>query len=165
MPECCTDEWSPVCAEFCRLGGHCETGPATDEDWVTELVAEVERRAQSDQGATWEQAVATLKGRIVGEPWIVDEAERSATEELLGVPLDSRIDGGPDDEEALRRVCGALLVSPQFMLDGVPRPPPPDAVPAPIVVPGTRYSDHCETMSSLYPDQTLDCSTGTAVLR
>jgi len=163
-PACCEDAWTEQCAEDCRLTGSCFDGPSDPDDWIAALVAEIERRTEAGTGTTWEQAIATLKGRLVGEPWLLDDAERAATEALLGHALTDRPTG--DVEEPLRRVCGALLMSPQFLLQGLPPTDAPEEPTAPIVVPGTSFQEHCEALAvAMYADGSLDCSSGGAVLR
>jgi hypothetical protein len=166
IPECCTEAWGPLCVENCRMGGYCEEGPSDPDDWIASLLAEIELRSDRGQATTWEQAVATVKGRVIAEPWIVDDAERAATEALLGFPLRDRIEGLDTADDPLRRVCGALLTSPQFLLAGVPPIEVPEDRPTPVVVTGTRYAEHCEALAvAMYDEGVLDCSSGTAVLR
>jgi hypothetical protein len=61
-------------------------------------------------------AVAALKDRLIGEPAITDGAESAALAAIAG-DLAGPGDGATADE--LRRVCGALVGSPQFLLQGV----------------------------------------------
>jgi len=165
-PACCETEWNVECAEQCRQIGFCADGPSDPDDWVAALAEEVRRRTNAGTDTTWEQAVATLKARITGEGWVVDPGEREATEALLGHALGDSLDGDAEDEDALRRVCGALLGSPQFLLAGLPPVDVPEEKPTPVLVPGTRFQEHCEALAvAMYADGRLDCSTGAAVLR
>jgi hypothetical protein len=72
-----------------------------------------------------------LKDRLIGDARVHD-AERAPLEALFGSPLNGRSDSF---ESGLRRVCGALVSSPLFMLGGLvpqvtsetPRLTPPEA--------------------------------------
>lgn len=84
-----------------------------------------------DPAATEEEIVVALKDRIIGEPEIVDDAERAAIVALLG-PIDQPATA--IDEPKLRKLCGVLMQSPQFLMQGmagrggdVPRLTPPAA--------------------------------------
>lgn len=149
----------------CRDPGNPPETESDPNDWIAALVAEVERRGATGTNTSWEQAVATVKDRIVGEGWL-SEGERAATETLLGFTLADRMTGTPDADVPLRRVCGALLSSPQFLLSGLSSLEPPEDPPVLVPVPGTRFQEHCTDLSAaMYPDGDLDCSTGAAVLR
>lgn len=89
----------------------CES-PGGGPDFVTDLAA----RAQA-RGATLEDAFMVLRDRITGIPEVPDD-ERPAWESLVGMPLASA--AGADAEARLRALCGVLLSSPQFLLDGLP---------------------------------------------
>jgi len=95
------------------LYGSCPT--FGDEDFITRLVT----RARQESGTTVGDAVVVLKDRLVGEP-VVSEAERVPVEALLGSAL-----GAPASDQleaGLRRLCGALVSSPQFLLGGIVAP-------------------------------------------
>jgi hypothetical protein len=72
--------------------------------------------AASSAGASREDALLTLKDRLIGEPWLDDASERSALATVFGA-LDAPFTLA--DRDRLRGVCGALLTSPQFMLQGL----------------------------------------------
>lgn len=93
--------------------GACES-PTAAPDFVTELIA----AADADNTATVRDVVAALKDRLIGEPTI-DEAggEGAALAALLGATLDAP--GASLDEGKLRQLCGTLLSTPQFLLQGV----------------------------------------------
>ena len=61
--------------------------------------------------------VVALKDRLIGEPAIVDDAERTAVAALLGGALDRPASALTEDK--VRKLCGALLQSPQFLLQGM----------------------------------------------
>jgi hypothetical protein len=93
--------------------GTCEA--RAPQDYVTKLI-----RRGSSSGAPLEEVVITLKDRLIGEPW-VDDVERGAVESLLGEALTAPVTAS--SEAGLRRVCGAYLLSPQFLLAGLSAPP------------------------------------------
>ena len=70
----------------------------------------------ADPTATATDVLSALKDRLTGEPAIADGAEHDALASIVG-PLE-----GPASSVTapnLRRVCAALLESPQFLLQGV----------------------------------------------
>ena len=92
--------------------GSCENA-STPDDFVSELL----QAAQDDGDATVRDVVLALKDRLIGEPSIADAQEEAALEDLLEVGL---ADGaGELDEGPLRHLCGVLLSTPQFLLQGI----------------------------------------------
>jgi hypothetical protein len=61
-------------------------------------------------------ALAALKDRLIGEPIIADDVEIGALAPLVG-DLGAPASGLSAD--SLRRVCGAIVGSPQFLLQGI----------------------------------------------
>jgi hypothetical protein len=86
---------------------------STEDDFIDTLVA----AAAGDPAATVEELVLAVKDRMIGEPLIVDEVERTALAAVLGVGLDQPASAVAEDK--LRRVCGVLLQSPQFLMQGM----------------------------------------------
>lgn len=68
-------------------------------------------------GATAADLIAALKDRLVGEPTIDDGAERAALEAMIGGPLEAP--AAMIGAVKLRVVCGALVASPQYLLQGI----------------------------------------------
>ena len=85
---------------------------AAGKDFIDNLAA----AAAQDPTSTVADAVIALKDRLVGEPFIADGAETDALVAIVG-PLDGP--GGNANAGSLRRVCAALLGSPQFLLQGI----------------------------------------------
>ena len=107
--------------------GACAKPRWVEQDFVDRLAA----AGAADAEATAHDAIAALKDRLVGEPGIAEGAEADALAAIVGA-LDGPAAGVGAD--ALRRVCGALLESPQFLLQGIagrggerPRLTPADA--------------------------------------
>ena len=133
-----------------QLGGTC-TGPSAPDcpplDYIDALVAE----ATTDSSwLMWDLAVA-LKDRLITDPRLDDAQEIALMEAFMGVSLDATVAdvGAADATAAARRLTGALLNTPQFMLDGV-APPPLDASDDPvIVVPGTETARLCQDFVAL----------------
>jgi hypothetical protein len=111
----------------CRIDG-------AEDDYVRRLL-------RVAQGTPWRRAIVALKERLVTEVTLTSE-EVDALEAFLRVDLDD--DVGPAGEDVLRRACGALLASPQFLLDGLP-PPIPAARPDVLRVDGVSAAGHCRT--------------------
>jgi hypothetical protein len=132
-----------------EYGGCSNRGAA---DFVSTLVADATRTP----GATLADAVRVLKDRLTGEPTL-DSDETAALGTLLGAPLESTDFSAA--EPGLRRVCGAFLATPQFLLQGlVPR----DSRGAPrLTPPSASYDTACRTMNaslaSIGAAERLDC--------
>jgi len=92
--------------------GACARPGWVAEDFIDRLVA----AGAADGTASARDLVAALKDRLVGEPAIDDGAERDALTAIVG-SLDAP--ASAVSASALRRVCGALLGSPQFLLQGI----------------------------------------------
>lgn len=92
--------------------GACAKPPWVTQDFIDRLAA----AGAAAPAATARDAVSALKDRLVGEPSIADGPEADAIVALVG-PLDGPATGVTADK--LRRVCGALVESPQFLLQGI----------------------------------------------
>jgi hypothetical protein len=107
-------------------------GACTRPSWVAaDFIDRLATAAAGDPGATVRDAIAALKDRLIGEPAIGDPAELAALTAIVG---DLDRPGSEVGAAALRQVCGALLGSPQFLLQGIagrggdrPRLTPPAA--------------------------------------
>jgi hypothetical protein len=93
--------------------GACTTPNGGAPDFIDDLLM----TAGADAAATAEEVVVALKDRVIGEPAIVDDAERAALVALLGGGLDRPASALSEDK--VRKLCGALLQSPQFLLQGM----------------------------------------------
>jgi hypothetical protein len=62
--------------------------------------------------------VVALKDRLLSDPTVDDAGEQAALEAMLGAGLDMPAASVTGLDNKLRRVCGALLSSPQFLLGG-----------------------------------------------
>ncbi len=83
-----------------------------------------------------------LKDRLITDPDLSDADERALVEALFGQPLDTRVSDAVDPEGGLRRLCGALVVSPQFLLVGGHGPTRAEKRTT-IVLEGESWSDLC----------------------
>jgi hypothetical protein len=126
-------------------------------DWIDALVA-------AAQGQTLEAAVVALKDRLVTEPDLSDPSERALIEALLGQPLSTTISEKTDDADAgLRRVCAAILSSPQFTMTGAPAPDRTD-LDLSVTVPGSSPAELCTSLkAALYPEGGAACINGALV--
>ena len=121
--------------------GACEDPEGDAPDFVDALVAAAGTRPI-------EHAVVALKDRLIAEPTLQDQDERALMESLLGVPLSTPTTGL---EAPLRRVCSALLASPQFVLEGVSADAPPDAPVDGLVPPGADAAALCARLAAAIP--------------
>jgi hypothetical protein len=106
--------------------GVCDkTGKTAGDDWIDRVVAAVPAfdAAHSTAPATLGDLVVTLKDWLLGDSRIVTSllppSEAQALADLLGAPLATPAAGVPDLGTRLRRACGVMLQSPQFMLAGI----------------------------------------------
>lgn len=88
-----------------------------------DFVDQVILKLGATPGATWRDALELVQDRLVGEPTLAADDE-PALAALLGVALDSAPDladtTAPTVADRLRLFCGALVASPQFVLQGMP---------------------------------------------
>ena len=104
--------------------------------------------------------VSVLKDRIMGEPTISSGTERTQVEGLFGASLASDAHAAVDLSGSLRRVCGAMIATPQFLMLGIQ---PKDASAIPSATPVTSsYQTLCSKVAALpLPDKlSLTCASG-----
>jgi len=114
-------------------------GAGTDPGWAgaaplhhdasADVITRLTAAALADPSLTVEDAALAVQDRVIQETAWTDAAHRAEVEALLGLPLTSpAAEQQPATlEAALRRLAGALLMSPQFTLAGLPPPPWTDA--------------------------------------
>ena len=122
-----------------RFGACAKPAQLTGDDFVDRALA----LGRQTPGATVGDVVALVKDRLVGEPIAPapadgGPAEAAAIEALIGAPLSAP--AADLDAAGLRRLCGVLLSSPQFVLSGVAGAGGP--APA-LTLPGDRFDDAC----------------------
>jgi hypothetical protein len=96
----------------------------------------------------------------MGEPIGAEPEERTALEAMLGASFDDPLNELDDAERALRRVCGAFISTPQFMLMGISAA---DGSGAPALTPPSgSYSAACVRLaaSSLPDGLIVSCGSG-----
>ena len=110
-----------------NYAGACQKPPGTDVDWIDRLVAQT-----NESPITVETAFRMVKHRLVNDdslevelaPVAVEDAEPGPAPllQLIGgaANLDIRAGDLPDLEEKLRIFCGANLMSPHYLLAGMP---------------------------------------------
>ena len=103
-----------------RLAWEDRYGACARPGWVDDGLHRRARRrrrrgSERDRRATWSRA---LKDRLIGEPAIAEGAERAALDRDRSAPLDAPADRLAPQARCAR-VCGALLGSPQFLLQGI----------------------------------------------
>lgn len=124
--------------------------------WTDDFIARLASDARAQETATVFDAVVALKDRLIGDPRIHD-VERALLEALIGSPLGDRSDSL---ETGLRRVCGALVSSPMFMLGGLP-PGVPGEVPK-LTPPEATQAAACakltDAVSAVEPSMRISCA-------
>ncbi len=100
-----------------RLAWEDRYGSCTRPGWVAQdFIDRLVASAAADPTALASDLVAALKDRLIGEPAITEGAERDALAAIVGA-LDAPAMGV--SAATLRRVCGALVESPQFLMAGI----------------------------------------------
>ena len=107
--------------------GSCAKPRWVQSDFIDKIVAQ----AAADSTMTLRDLVSAIKDRIIGEPELLDSTENAALEATFGGKLDQPVTAAAT--APARELCGALLESPQFLLQGIagrggePRLVPADA--------------------------------------
>ncbi len=124
----------------------------TGDDFLDQVVA----LGRTTAGATVGDVVAVIKDRLVGEP-VTAGAETDALAAVLGAPLTAPATAL--DVAGARRLCGALLASPQFLLGGVAG----RGGPAPtLVLPGDGFDEACARIAgATVTGWSVTCAPGT----
>jgi hypothetical protein len=138
-----------------RFGRCTKLGSNTEPDIIDELLGQRGEHSVGD-------AVAALKDRIMGEPLGADAEELALLEAVVGASLDDPLSDLDDAQGALRRVCGAFISTPQFMLMGIA---PADASQVPeMTPPSASYASACVRLAavSLPAGLSVSCSGGGA---
>ncbi len=132
-----------VCAKPMRVTG---------DDLVDRALA----AGAATPGATVGDVVAVVKDRLVGEPVDPRGGEPAAIAALVGQPLDAPAAGL--SAAGLRRFCGVLLSSPQFVLGGVAGR---GGAPGTITLPGDGFDDACAKIAAAaVPGWMVTCTPG-----
>ncbi|HEU0034470.1 MAG TPA: hypothetical protein VFQ53_27795 [Kofleriaceae bacterium] len=145
-----------------RLAWENRTGACGKPRWVTQdFIDRLAAAGAADPEATVADAIAALKDRLVGEPAIAEGAETDALVAIAG-PLDAP--ASAIDAARLRQICGALVQSPQYLLQGIagrggdrPRLTPDSA----------GYDAVCADLAATgigVPGRVVACGSGTATL-
>lgn len=100
-----------------------------------------------------------LAERLVGDHRL--DGLEAELEALMEADLDAPLGALDRPDRPLRRLCGALLSTPQFLLGGAPPDDPPTSGAA-LVLPGQSFEDHCARLSDELFDGGLDCEGGLA---
>jgi len=104
-----------------RLAWEERYGACTKPRWVqTDFVDALFTAAAADTTATVRDVVLALKDRLIGEPAIISPEEEAALVALLGAELDKP--ASASSLTSARQPCGALLGTPQFLLQGIAGP-------------------------------------------
>ncbi len=109
---CCDVQWDDSCVQMAteECGG-CGGGLAA----ITPDTVDVLLTNAAAQGATVGDVVLALKDRLIAQGSVTGD-EQALIEALLGVGMDTPIADAGDIEPALRTLCGAVLLSPDYFL-------------------------------------------------
>ncbi|HEY5924527.1 MAG TPA: hypothetical protein VIV11_22770 [Kofleriaceae bacterium] len=131
--------------------GACTRPAWVASDFIDKLVA----AGAADPAATVGDVVAAIKDRLIGETSLVDSAETGAIAGLFGATID--MPASKVTAAAARQLCGALLGSPQFLLQGMagrggerPKLTPAEA----------GYDAICAAVAPRVTGRTVTCSGG-----
>ena len=110
----------------------------------------IDRLVQAESEALLRGAVLSLKDRLLAEPRIESDEEERVLAALAGASLDSPMNELEDPDVSLRRVCTALISTPQFVLSGLA---PADYVGTDVAftIQGADAQTHCLRVSALVP--------------
>lgn len=145
-----------------RLGwedrfAQCQKLPTnTTADFIDGVVAAVKPET------TVTDVITALKDRIMGESAIA-EAEKTVLTNMVGASLTAPASSVADLNGSLRRVCGVMISSPQFLMLGV-EAKDGDTVPA-AVPPAFSYDAFCTKLAgvTLPDDLSITCTSGSAL--
>ncbi len=150
-----------------RLGwedrfGTCSKLPMnTTPDVIDTLV----QKAKVAGAGTIKDFVVVLKDRIMGDPTLDDAAEISQLQGMFGAPLEDDASTIPEFETSLRRVCGAFLATPQFLMLGL-QPKDLDRGLVPTLTPTQYgYDSMCTQLAKvpLSDGLSVSCTAGSAL--
>jgi len=144
-----------------RLAWEDRNGTCAKPRWVSEDFIDRLASAGATTTATARDVIAALKDRLVGEPAIAEGAETDALVAIVGA-----LDGPASGVSAatLRQVCGALLESPQFLLQGIAG----RGGDRPLLTPANaNYDAVCADLAATgigVPGRVVTCGSGTLAL-
>lgn len=136
-----------------RFGACAKPERVSGPDLIDRAVA----AGAATSGATVGDVVDVVKDRLLGEPVDRSGGEPAAIEALIGVRLSAPAAqlGAP----ALRRFCGVLMSSPQFVLSGVAGR---GGAAGAVTLPGDGFDDACARIASAAgTGWTVTCAPGT----
>jgi hypothetical protein len=136
-------------------------GACTRPTWVSsDFIDKIVAAGAADTTASIGDVASAIKDRIIGEPAIVDASEMDAMAGLFGATID--MPASKVTVAAARQLCGALLGSPQFLLQGIagrggerPKLTPTDA----------DYDAICAEVGKHVAGRTVSCSGGKLTLQ
>lgn len=150
-----------------RLGwedrfGTCSKLP---QNTAPDLIDGLVQKSHVAGAGTVKDFVLVLKDRILGDPTLDDPTEVAQLQGLFGAPLEDDASTIAEFETSLRRVCGALLATPQFLMTGLqPKDVDPSLVPT-LTPAKFSYDAMCTQLATVaLPDKlSVTCSPGQAL--
>ncbi len=133
-----------------RFGACAKPMNVTGADLVDRAIA----AGAANPDATVGDLIAIVKDRLVGEPIDTTAGEPGAIEALIGQPLTAP--AAALTAAALRRFCGVVMSSPQFVLGGVAGRGGPPPV---LTLPGDGFDDACARIAlAAVPGWSVACT-------
>lgn len=139
-----------------RLAWEDRYGACARPSWVpNDFIDGLVGRGAANPSTTVGDVISALKDRLINEPTIDPGAETEALAAIVG-PLDASATAATVD--GVRRVCGALVVSPQFLLQGIAG----RSGERPVLTPGNAdYAAICaEVAAGGIAGHTITCGSG-----
>ncbi len=136
-------------------------GACTRPTWVqTDFIDKIVAAAAADSSATVGDIAAAIKDRIIGESAIVDATEKAAIAGLFGASIE--MPASSVTVATARQFCGALLGTPQFLLQGIAGRggERPKLTPAEV-----SYDAICAEVAPRVTGRTVSCAGGTLTVQ
>ncbi len=158
---CCNVPWEAYCTSECLAEpldpGYEEVvpyAPVVESTWIDRLLL----AAGQSTGTTLSDVVVAIKNRLTATTTLT-LAESALIEDILMASLDAEYTA--DHDRGLRRVCGALLGNPYFILGGHEGPPKSGDSKRFVAGPGDLPQEICQRLNSrLFEPGTWHCTNG-----
>ena len=124
----------------------------------TDVIDSLVAQAKTPGATTFGDLLKVLRDRIMGDPTF-SSAEKPLIQLIAGASFAADASTVPDLNGTLRRVCGAMIASPQFLLTGLQ---PKDGTEVPAQTPTTySYQSMCTQLAALpLSGLSVTCSSG-----
>jgi hypothetical protein len=144
-----------------RLSWEQQIGQCQNRSGIPDYLDRLTSYAVAQPDTTLADVVRSLKDRLIGEPFLRPE-ERPLLEALLESPLEGDFASlSVGKRQNLRKVCGVLLQTPQYLLQGLAPAKAPTGTPEPLVLPDDAADNVCERLRAKPPaGWRVSCASG-----